>query len=174
MAYIYHLVPKNMRGTVLYPLNQLKGIHPDVYASEVKKYEGREQVMSNNVAILNCAWNDMLHFSAVHPKEIARALGDLGVDRSFECYEIDANTLDSENTVVYLNSPREKGTKIPESDFVPFNPTDVGRFASLPKETIEYYREVISKGKRPLLYHLIPHVLYKGPIDISGSKIIKV
>ena len=67
MHYLYHRVPENMRGTTLYPLNQLRDAHPDVYAEAIKKYENRERVMRQVVIPFGCAWNDVLHFSPVHP-----------------------------------------------------------------------------------------------------------
>ena len=36
MEYLYHRVPKNMNGTMLYPLNVLKNLQPEIYAEHVK------------------------------------------------------------------------------------------------------------------------------------------
>jgi len=41
--YLYHRVDPELKGTTLYPLNQLKNIYPDVYERHVKKYAGRGQ-----------------------------------------------------------------------------------------------------------------------------------
>ena len=38
MEFLYHRVPVNMEGSILYPLNQLKNLHPDIYVEHVKKY----------------------------------------------------------------------------------------------------------------------------------------
>ena len=70
MIYLYHSVPKNLEGSILYPLNTLKGKHPDIYEQQVSKYVGREHIKEQRIPILDCLWNDVLHFSAVNPKEV--------------------------------------------------------------------------------------------------------
>ena len=70
MEVLYHRVPTNMSGTILYPLNELKKLHPELYAEHVKKYEGREQLLTTEVPPLECLWNDVLHFTAVAPSEL--------------------------------------------------------------------------------------------------------
>ncbi len=72
--YLYHWVPDDMIGDTLYPLNILKHTHPDLYTKKVSKYIGREKVMDQIIPILDCLWNDVLHFTAVHPKDVKDAL----------------------------------------------------------------------------------------------------
>lgn len=38
-----------MRGDVLYPLNTLKTLHPDLYEFHVGKYAGREYLMDQKI-----------------------------------------------------------------------------------------------------------------------------
>ena len=71
MAFIYHKVPADMSGNILYPLNVMEKINPEIYEKAVKKYEGREYLMREVIPWLNCLWNDVLHFSIVHPTKIA-------------------------------------------------------------------------------------------------------
>ncbi len=68
MIYLYHSVPKNLQGNILYPLNTLKEKHPEIYEQQVSKYVGREHMTQQRIPILDCLWNDVLHFSAVNPK----------------------------------------------------------------------------------------------------------
>lgn len=75
---IYHMVPQNLTGEVLYPLNVLRTHLPEIYDAQVKKYSGREGVMAHKVPILECLWNDVLHFSPVHPSKIRDAIADAG------------------------------------------------------------------------------------------------
>jgi len=49
MEYLYHRVPKHMMGTVLYPLNVLKETRPEIYTEYIKKYEGREELLTAEV-----------------------------------------------------------------------------------------------------------------------------
>ena len=74
MEYLYHRVPKNMSGTVLYPLNVLKKTHPGIYDEHVKKYSDREHLLTTEVPPLHCLWNDVLHFTAVAPQELVANL----------------------------------------------------------------------------------------------------
>jgi len=58
--FLYHLVPKNIRGDILYPLNILKSIYPDIYQYQVNKYFGREYIIEQRIPLFNCLWNDVL------------------------------------------------------------------------------------------------------------------
>ena len=175
MSFLYHRVPENMQGTILYPLNELKSIYPDVYQTEVQKYEGREHIPTQTVFFLNCLWNDVLHLSALHPSEITKAYATLGYEKKTTSYfEIDPHTFEPEKTVVYLYSPRTKGVQPPENDFVPYNPDAIEQYARFPQETLAYYKEMLSARKKPLLWHRVPHILYKGAIDTKNLPSISV
>ena len=169
--YLYHRVPENMKGDILYPLNQLKNVYPDIYLKEVEKYKGREEVMKQEVPYLNCLWNDVLHLSAVHPIEIDNALRKEGTQLSGRLfYEIDPHLLETRNTVVYLFRDRSKD----KSNFVPFDPEEVSEFSIFPKKTQSYYTEVIRRGGRPLLWVYVPHFMYLGSLNTVGLKIIEI
>ncbi|HET8574815.1 MAG TPA: group-specific protein [Candidatus Paceibacterota bacterium] len=168
MNFIYHRVPQNMRGDVLFPLNVLKEKYPEVYDQAAAKYAGREHVLQRKIPFLDCLWNDVIHFSPVHPSEIKKALAEAGSDRIFEFFQVDAEALPPENTLVYLHHGWE------EKDFISFDPEELRQFSHMPETTKEYYREMISENKSPLLFHGIPHVLYKGSLDTHGFRKIKV
>lgn len=174
MKYIYHMVPSEMRGTILYPLNTLKEMYPNVYLEYIKKYERRERLLEATVPLLNCLWNDVLHCSALSPDVIIDEFKKLGKNFSLSYFEIPADMLEPEKTVVYLYNPREKGTPAPESDFVPYNPTEVEKYAYLPEATKEYFKNILEEGGRPLMFHLVPHILYKGSIETRNLKVISV
>ena len=176
MTYLYHFVPKNLQGHILYPLNQLKEKLPEVYQKEVAKYAGREHVMQMKIPFLNCLWNDTLHFSAVNPREAKKALDDAGYDRAMviSYYQVEPELLDPRDTVVYLNEPSEDNDRMREENFVHYRPDEVDRFAYIPEATKKYYREKISEGKSPLMYHQIPHILYRGTLDVSNLPKISI
>jgi hypothetical protein len=170
MNYLYHRVPKNMKGSVLYPLNSLRSIDVEIYQEAATKYEGREWVVQQEITPLGCLWNDAIHLTAVHPADIKQALKEAGRDINYEFYEIDPHLLNPLNTTVYLyNKPMGES-----KEFVQYNPDSLEQFSILPNGLKEYYSKVIQDEKEPLLFHLIPHILYKGTIDISDAKIIKV
>ncbi len=175
MNYLYHWVPKNMQGDTLYPLNLLKEEYPELYTDYAKNYEGREKVMEQFIPTLNCLWNDVLHLSAVHPQVVKDALTEAGMqgDLKIACYEIDPHLLDQEKTTVYFDTA-SGADKMKEDNFVPFNPNETEKYSSLPQETKDYYKEIYSKGGRPLVFHKVVHILYKGTINIKGLSVIEV
>ena len=59
-------------------------------------------------------------------------------------------------------------------NFVSYNPNDIAKFSHMPQATKDYYKEIINKSERPLLYHRIPHILYKGSLDTVDMPIISV
>ena len=54
--FVYHQLASDFRGTVLYPLNHLAAVYPDIHAREAPKYAGREGVMSYRVPYLDAPW----------------------------------------------------------------------------------------------------------------------
>src|SRR3989344_769337 len=176
MNYLYHRIPKNMKGNILYPLNMLKKKYPDAYEDQVGKYIGREHIMKQRIPMLDCLWNDVLHLSPVHPSEIKKSLIESGNKPDFilSCYQIDPTLIDVENAIIYLYSFRDRGEDIKKEDFISYSISNLGRLSSIPQATKEYYKEIFSKDLRPLLYHRIPHVLYKSSLDITSLPTISV
>jgi hypothetical protein len=165
-----------MQGNTLYPLNTLKEIYPDIYKQQFSKYIGREILTRHRIPFLNCLWNDVLHFSAVNPKEIKQARIEAGGNPDFtmNCYEVDPELIAPENAIVYLYAHADVKDKLNENNFVSFNPQDTVKYSLMPQATKDYYREMISEGKPTLLFHRIPHILYQGTLDIKDLKIVSV
>lgn len=176
MKYLYHRVPKDFQGNIIYPLNVLKETLPNVYEREVKKYKGRENLLEIQIPPLNVLWNDVIHLAAVHPSEIKRALVEAGREDGFEMkyFQIDPALLEAEKATVYLYIQENNDDISREDNFKPFFLADIEDLSLMPQATKEYYRELIPIGKHPLLYHRIPHILYRGSIDITGCKVISV
>lgn len=169
MQKLYHFVPKDMVGDTLYPLNELKEKYPEVYKKQKSKYKGREFVTERKIPYLDCLWNDVLHLTAVHPREVKEGLGS---SRTFKAFVVDPHQLEPSNTVVYLYE--EKGRDLKESDFTPYDPEEIGQYAGLPEETKSYYEKMQEAGKRPLMFVRVPHILYQGSIDTSDLKVVEV
>ena len=176
MNYLYHRVPENMQGSVLYPLNMLKEKYPEIYQKQFSKYMGREELTKSVIPILNCLWNDVLHFSPIHPAEIKTALVEAGWSSDFymQYYQIDPRVLDLKSTVVYFASPDNKINDPNPDSFIPYNPTDLEKFSVMSEKNKQHYKEVISQGGRPLLYPWITHILYQGSIDVANFPIVSV
>lgn len=174
-TYLYHMVPADMQGSTLHPLNSLKEKHPELYAEKASKYKGREHVMEQFLPTLEAAWNDVLHFTAVSPQELKQALIDAGMEPTeMKFYEVDPELLDPAHTTIYLYQDKSSEDKLNPENFSPFEPENLEQHATLPQETREYYKEMFGKGDRPLLFVGVPHVLHKGSLDVSDLPVISV
>ena len=181
MQYLYHHVPKDFNGTVLYPLNELKQKYPEVYEKEVSKYEGREHVMQQRIPLLNdCLWNDVIFMTAVHPQEIFDARTDAGWGEiePQRYFRISSSILDEEKLAVYLFKENESSmrSKVGNGDFVTFDSQEMSSYAVVPQSTKDYFRHEHESGQKKigLMYRYIPHILYRGEIDVSKAEIITV
>jgi len=165
-----------MVGDTLYPLNELKKTHSDLYEQKVSKYIGREKVMKQVIPILDCLWNDVLHFTAVHPKDVKEALIKAGSRKDFEmkCYEIKPELLNPKNTIVYLYEKDYISNKMDIENFTTYNPDEIQKYSTIPKITTDYYKESYDKGEKPLVFHGVPHILYKGNLNVKNLEVIKV
>jgi hypothetical protein len=174
MKYIYHLVPKQMTGSTLYPLNYLKSSHPEIFSTQAKKYKGREELLNSHLGSKPWLWNDVLHFSPLDLKIIKRALINCGsrptegrkyfaipidVVRSKECCTF---TLDHRKTNIYKFFDNE----ISEIDWNLY-----AELEKVPKATKTYFRGCAKSGIRPLLFMYCPHILIHGEIDVSTAEI---
>ncbi len=175
--YLYHRVPANMKGDILYPLNALKDMNSDVYLSTVKKYYGRKHIMEQLIPVLECKWNDVLFFSAVKPVDLKQTLAEAGGEpKEMKFYQIDPLLLDPKQTIIYLfkHTSRRIDAKMKIENFAEYDPHDLEKYSALSQFTKDYFKKEFSDGRRPLLFLGVPHILYKGSIDISGLPIIVV
>lgn len=175
--YIYHRVVPNMKGTILYPLNQLKNTYPEAYDEHVKKYEGREQLLKTTIPTLQCLWNDVLHFTAVSPQELFNNLTKGGMTSKemvwSKWFKIPIDLLEKEKTTVCLY--RRDISYMPDArNFSEFDSKKMSEYRRVPLETIEYYKEQFMQGKRPLMFHLVPHILYRGTIETKDLEIVEI
>lgn len=158
-----------MEGTTLYPLNRLKVEKPHLWGAYATKYEGREErTTSTSVPPLNCLWNDTLFFSPVEPHKLGAALREEGFEHSLRFFEIEASRLDPASTVIMTRGLAQAKERI----YAPFNPDVLAQYAEVPEFTREHYRKRFSEGQRPWLFLGIPHILYRGALDISGCRIV--
>lgn len=81
------------------------------------------------------------------------------------CYQVDPKLIEPKNAIVYLNAHTDNKDKMNGENFVPYNPDEVAKLASMPQATKDYYKKMIDKGEGPLFYHRVPHksccVLYQ-------------
>lgn len=167
-GYVYHLVPANLRGSVLYPLSQLRSIYPDTAAAHAAKYHGREQAMEQWIQPLACRWNEVLQLSPVHPSVLRAALAESGHVRPLRrWFAIDAQHFSPSNTALYLPSSRPNYERI-----IAYTPGCLNQYRSLPEEQLSFYRQV-PPGSPLMLFGGIPHILYRGSLDIAGVPVFE-
>ena len=181
MPFIYHLVPENLTGRVLYPLNELKTRLPEVYATHLSKYSGRESLMQRQIPPLHCLWNDVLHCSPVHPAQLRQSLITAGFDWHsrlwFTIHPANAN-FSEENTAIFFRTLRDTPKQLSDfkasfTKFVPFSEQELLKITELPIATASYFRFAKAADEAPLLFNCVPHILYRGSIHVSGVDVLR-
>jgi hypothetical protein len=171
MSFIYHGVPEPMIGNRLFPLNQMQSTMPEIHKNNLRKYDGREEVLKRNIPLLDCLWNDVVQFLPLHPQkvfELQKELGLISTIPPYKFYEIDLSTLDPKKTVIFFKSaPGEENTNVRWLGDV-----DFASLQEIPEATADYYKSLIGTGELPFNYQFVPHISYKGTVDISGVRIV--
>jgi hypothetical protein len=180
--FVYHQLASDFRGTVLYPLNHLATVYPDIYAREAPKYAGREGVMSYRVPHLDAPWADTVNLSTLDPRLLVAARERLGIASSQllqrRLLRIPIGHLARHRLVRYSGATRwidsspgeDVPTEPPAHEFEPTDPQTYRETIDVPVTHLEYLTECQAVGKRPLGFVHVPHVLVLGPIDISDLR----
>ena len=172
---LYHRKPPDFRGDTLYPLNALRDVATDLYERQRAKYAGREEILRQRVPPLDCLWNDVLHFSPVHPGRVAElALAQGVVWHTAEWFEIDriAAACTASNTAVFrYNDTRLEGS-IPDDEFEPFDIERLGGMTDVPASTRGYYRSVAPGSDRYFIFVGVPHILHRGPVHVARARLV--
>jgi hypothetical protein len=173
MNYVYHGAPEQMVGRELIPLNQMRDTHPELYALHRAKYEGREEILERQIPLLDCLWNDVLQFLPLHPAKVFKLQVELGLIPkvpSYKFFEIDPSLFDSEKAVIFFKSaPGEENVEVKW-----FKDVDLAAIQEIPQATVDYYKTLVGSGELPFNYQFIPHIVYKGSIDVSKTQIISI
>jgi len=161
-----------MVGSILYPLNVLKQIHPEIYSEHVKKYDERQHLLTREIPILNCLWNDVLHFTVISPEDVKNNLEKAGFYyEPMSWYKIPVGSVEQDKCIA-LTYHIDRETGIETKEYQRFDHTKMDLYRIILPETIEYYIRKKKDGADPLLFHLVPHILYRGNIDIGNTEII--
>jgi hypothetical protein len=184
MPFLYHGRPPDMRGETLYPLNQLESIDPVLYDLGRARYKGREAVLEFRIPLIDVLWNDALHLSTIHPRHLAAAWREVGLwtpfwERSF--FQIPLESIAQYDSVWFAsesfwvnNSPNEDVPLAPPFDeFRIFDPTTHDEPAEAPPAYVPYLRSQQERGRPPLQFPKVPHVLVPGPIDVAGLELVR-
>jgi hypothetical protein len=97
-------------------------------------------------------------------------LYDRGCSAIFACepcddlwYEFDAASLDTRAAVIALDA----------STFIPFDPRTLDEYRAIPDATKTYYR-AHAHDERLFVFEGIPHVLYRGTLDVRAAVLLEV
>ncbi|MFC1522947.1 hypothetical protein ACFL6Y_11120 [Elusimicrobiota bacterium] len=180
---LYHFKPDNMQGNTLYPLNALKRIFPEMYEEYFKrKYSWRKNLTTVKLPVLDCLWNDVVHFSpidmgiVIHTlrrvfKQNGKKLEDRYKGRQY--FAVDSDKLGQDKLFIFLNRVRLRDmVKYPldqmPSEFVTFKGNADQINFNVPQEQLDDYDSYAKDPSiPPLLFTRTLHVLYKGNIDMS-------
>ncbi|MES2965058.1 MAG: hypothetical protein V4760_14325 [Bdellovibrionota bacterium] len=177
---LYHFKPIGMVGDVLIPLNELKATLPEVYSEQVKKYEGREKLLEKKIPILDCLWNDVLHFSPVNPQKII----DIWRERDWlrentrsrlpiAVYRVPIELLKHEPIVCFQSFSTEPGKYDPSQDkFWRFEASGYEEHDSVPAKQIEVWESDFKADRRFFWYSHTMHVLARQRIDTRECELI--
>ncbi len=183
VRYVYHAVPEPMLGATLYPLNALRVVHPVAYEYAVQKYNWRKSFLEMVIPKLNCLWNDVLHFTVIHPNTVYQELKAAGMqsDRSVLFFEVPVEMLSHLPYAMYqtpkptlVESSYSVDSQAPELLIDPNNVKLAGEYdfayPEFPNETREYFKFEYSRGRRPLVFNGLPHFLLHSPIETIGLR----
>ncbi len=175
MNYLYHWVPPAMTGTQLVPLNQLRNISERAYNFAVRKYMGREDVREFFIPPLDCYWGDVIFLTAVHPNDVKKAYTGCGLDlMKKRFFRIDPAKLDPGLATVWLFKTRYT-TAMEATEFVKFDPAQLEKHSHITEQTLNHYREQSSINRQNVfVFAYVPHIMYKGTIDVRDAEIIQV
>lgn len=173
MPYIYHGKPEEMRGNNLIPLNRLLEVDSNLQVKYLEKYKGREEILERKIPLLNCLWNDVVQLLPLHPLslfELQKHMRLIPEIPDYQYFEIDMNILDMSKAVVYFKTaPGEEHATVKWLKDVSFD-----ELQAIPKATREYYASMAGKDEPVFNYQFVPHIVYRGTVDVSSSSIINL
>jgi hypothetical protein len=177
--YIYHEVPKNIDGTHLISLSEIKKVNNDLYIEYTKKYlPNRLVLLERKIPKLGCFWNDVIHCLPIHPTLVYRGLIEAGANRVMDrqFFRIDLREIERECLVALFKYSKKNWRGIfedvLEEEIEMIESTNYKELTELPKEAIDYYIEQIPARKPFGLYHFVPHIFIQGKIDVSNLSVI--
>jgi hypothetical protein len=175
---LYHRVPKGLVGEELYPLNELKTVYPEVAEFQLRKYNNRLALTKQRIPSKNWLWNDVIHFSPVHPEKVVNQLVKLGFSKFIKStwFEIDPSVFNfnKSNSLVFLHNREKSGFNFNESEFEEYDQSRISLYTEVPENTIRYFEQSIRQGINPLMFGGIPHILHYGSINVGNVKLIEV
>lgn len=167
--YLYHHVPSNQNGDVIYALNQLKEKFPDLYDQQYAKYDN---IKEKDVEIPGFGyWNDCVNLMPVTPGLVKKELEKYGLDTDWEWrfYKIDPEKLVKSKLIIMIMSEND-GTL--ERTFVPFTKNAFDEYCRIGEATQNIFRKAKENNEQPNTFARVPHVLYKDSINTKDLEVV--
>lgn len=146
------------------------------YEAHAAKYQGREDLMDATVPILDCKWNDVIHFSSLDPSVILKELIKIDPDLELKrrnYYRVHVDEVKAMNAVVFSpNGSRSDGFSIREEEVCPLSRETYQELKKVPLETIEYWKKAKSSNNKLLWFAHVPHVLIKGEFEVKDLEVL--
>jgi len=178
--FLFHLCPLDLRDATIYPLNELRTRHPELYLRERRKWEGRESVLDVEIPHLGCTWGDTVNLATIDPRRLIAAREEIGLPRSRllarRLVRIPMERIAGRAAVVYdcsrhwINSRPGAGDADAsplETDFEPFDSARYEELTAVPPAHTDYLREQRRAEEAALGFVFVPHVLVRGAIPVS-------
>ena len=177
--YIYHLISDPFHGSSLIPLNQMN-LSSDLYKNHASKYKGREGLMNTMIPKLNCKWNDVIHFSCIDPKIVAREIKkikpDLKLSRA-KYFKTHVDQIsDKYRAMIFSNNPQNKNDRfhIFEIEMTDLTKETYKELVTVPDHTIEYWIRA-NKLNQPLLWFaFMPHIFINEAVDTKEFEVVEL
>ncbi|GCE07232.1 hypothetical protein [Dictyobacter aurantiacus] len=173
---IYHMCPPQMVGEVLYPLNTLRQLYPDIYERERLKYQDHPSRMAlpqQVIPKLNCLWNDVVQCSPIHPHLLYLALRERGLavqpQRTF--FRIPLLAVRG-IPIVIVDASGPAATPLREDDVCLFDEASYRELDAVPQKALVWYDRLARRERRDGLFAGVPHIMVQGPISIAQARTI--
>ena len=168
--YLYHHVPNNQNGSVIYPLNQLKDRFPDLYTEHYAKYDN---IKEKDVEIPGFgSWNDCVNLMPVNPGLVKAELEKYDHDTNWpwRFYRIDAEKLDTKKLIIMIMNDQSSTSR---REFILFSKEAFKKYCHIGDVTRAVFQKAKDNNEQPNTFARVPHVLYKDSINTQGLEIVE-
>lgn len=167
--YLYHHVPEDQVGDVIYPLNQLKEISPDLYKKHFAKYD---KIREKDVKIPGFGfWNDCVNLMPVIPGLVKAELEKYGhnTDWEWRFYKINPDSLDSSKLIIMVMTENEG---VLDRKYIQFSKEAFEAYCHIGDATRACFQKAKDNNEQPNTFARIPHVLYRDSINIKDTEVV--
>lgn len=171
---LYHLAPKELVGSSLLPLSQLRSEQAQLYERYARKYEGREYLLDDQVPGLGCRWQDVVFLTALTPGTIRRLHETAGFELpELRWIQIEPATLESSRLVIYWYRHSQRELKYAPENWDGFRVQLLPELQVVPDATVRHYADAAKGSTRPFAFFRTPHILHIGALDITGCAVVQ-